>query len=61
MSHTFVDERKITTMLLRSFCHWKDLGPYWLCNKRCEEAFLTLTVNYHKIVEKNKWCYSKQE
>ena len=56
------------------FCRWKStdydnimiplslesLVPFWLRKKRPENAFLTLTVNYRKIVQKNKLCHSKQ-
>ena len=37
------------------------LVAFWLWKKRPENAFLTLTVNYRKIVQKSKLCYSKQQ
>ena len=57
------------------FCRWKNtdnnniniflslenLAPFCLGKKRPENAFLTLRVNYRKIVQKNKLCYSKQQ
>ena len=48
------------TTALTSSCHWKTLVPFSLQKKITENTFLTLTVNYHKIVQKNKLCYSKQ-
>ena len=45
-----------------SYCHCKTLVPFCLQKKRPENAFLTLTVNYPKIVQKNKlWCHSIQQ
>ena len=53
-------------------CHWKTLVPFCMRKKRPENAFLTLTVDYHKIVKKKQimpfkttvnwlfsdiWCY----
>ena len=35
-----------------SSCHWKALAPFFLRKKRQENALLTLTVNYRKIVQK---------
>ena len=49
---------KITLM---SSCHWKTLVPFCLRKERPEIALLTLTVNYRKIVQKNKVCHSKQQ
>ena len=60
MRQGFVDERALITMTLISSCHWKTLVPFCFQKKRPEDAFLTLTVNYHKIVQKNKLCHSKQ-
>ena len=54
MTHGFVDERAMITTTLISACHWKTLVPFWLRKKRPESEFLILTVNYHKIVQKNK-------
>ena len=50
----------ITTTLTSSY-HWEILAPFCLPKKLLEEAFLTLTVNYRKIVQKNKLCHSKQQ
>ena len=61
MRHGLVDERALITTTLISSCHWKTLVPFCLQKKRPENAFLTLTVNYHKIVQKNKLCHSKQQ
>ena len=55
----FVDERAMITLI--SSCHCKTLVPFWLWKKRPENAFLTLTVNYQKIVQKNKLCHPKQQ
>ena len=49
----------ITTTLI-SLSHWKTLVHFCLRKKRPEKAFLTLIVNYRKIVQKNKWCHPKQ-
>ena len=43
----------ITTTLIFS-CHWKTLVPFSLRKKRPKNAFLTMTVNYRKIVQKKK-------
>ena len=37
-----------------------DPCTFWLAKERPENAFLTLTVNYRKIVQKNKLCHSKK-
>ena len=37
---------------LMSSSHWKNLAPFCLPKKRLENALLTLTVNYRKVVEK---------
>ena len=50
----------ITTALWSS-CHWKTLVLLCLRKKRLQKAFLTLTVNYRKIKQKNKLCHSKQQ
>ena len=44
-----------------SSCHWKILAPFCLRKKRPENAFLTLIVNYCKIVQENKLYHSKQQ
>ena len=49
------------TMTLISSCHWKTLVPFCMGKERPENAFLTVTVNYHKIVQKNKLCHSEQQ
>ena len=59
LRYGFVDERALITTTLISSCHWKILVPFYLRKKRPENAFLTLIVNYCKILEKNKLCYSK--
>ena len=60
MRHAFVDKRAMITTALTSSCHRKTLAPFCLRKKRPENAFLTLTVNYRKTVQKNKLCHSKQ-
>ena len=50
----------ITTTLTYS-CHSKTLVPFCLRKKKPEKAFLTLTMDYRKIVQKNKLRHSKQE
>ena len=71
LRHGFVDESALTTTTYTSSCHWRSLVPFWLRKKRPENAFLTLIVNYRKIMQKNKlsfkttvnrlfndiWCY----
>ena len=57
----FVDERAMITTTLWSSCHWQTLVPFYLRKKKPEKALLTLTVNYRKIVQKNKLCHSKQQ
>ena len=56
----FVDERALITILISS-THWKILVPFSLRKKRPENAFLTLIVNFRKIVQKNKLCHLKQQ
>ena len=46
---------------LMSSCHWKTLVPFCLRKKRPEDTLSTLTVNYRKIVQKNRICHSKQQ
>ena len=57
----FVDEKALITMALISSCHWKTLAAFCLRKKRRENAFLTVIVNYRKIVQKNKLYHSKQQ
>ena len=52
LRHGFVDERALITTTLISSCHWKTLVPFCLRKKIPENAFLTLIVNYRKIVQK---------
>ena len=52
--HTFVNEIVLKTKTLISSCHWKTLVLFSLRKKRPENAFLTLIVNYRKIVQKNQ-------
>ena len=54
LRHGFVDDRALITTKLISSCHWKTLVPFSLQKKRPENVFLTLIVNYRKIVQKNK-------
>ena len=61
MRHGFVDERAMIKTTLVSPCHWKTLVPFCLRKKRPENALLTLTENYRKIVQKNKLCHLKQK
>ena len=42
------------TKMLISSCRWKTLVPFCLRKKRSVNAFLTLTVNYRKIVQKKR-------
>ena len=60
LKHGFVDKRAVITTALKSSCHRKTLVPFCLQKKRPENAFLTLTVNYCKIEQKNKLYHSKQ-
>ena len=50
----FADERPPITPTLLSYYHWKTLVPFCLRKKRPENAFLTLIVHYHKIIQKKK-------
>ena len=61
LRHDFVDERAMIATTLISTCPCKALAPFCLQNKRPENGFLTLTVNYHKIGQKNKLCHPKQQ
>ena len=45
---------------LMSSRHWKTIVPFFLRKKRPENALLTLTVSYRKILQKNKLYHSKQ-
>ena len=61
MGPAFVDERALITTTLISSCHWKTLAQFCLRKKRPENAFLTPSVNYRKIAQKNKLCHPKQQ
>ena len=37
---------------INTSCHWKTLAPFCLQKKTPENAFLTLTVNYRRIIQK---------
>ena len=54
LRHDFLDKRAMITMAVISFCHQKTLVPFSLRKKIPENTFLTLTVNYYKLVETNK-------
>ena len=55
-----VDFRDIMSVSQISSCHWKTLILFCLRKKRPEDTFLTLIVNYCKMVQKNKLCHPKQ-
>ena len=59
LRHGFVHETALITTALISSCHWKTLVPFCLRKKRLENAFLTLIVNYRKIVQENKLYHPK--
>ena len=61
LRHSFVDETAMITTIVTSSYHWKTLVPFCLQKKRPEKAFLIITVNYRKIIQKNKLCHSKQK
>ena len=61
LRQSFVDERALITATLISSCYWKTLVPFYLQKKRPENAFLTLIVNYRKIIQTNKLYHSKQQ
>ena len=61
LRYSFVDEREMIKRTLMSSCHLKTLVPFCLRKKRPEIAILTLTVNYCKILQKNKSCHSKEQ
>ena len=58
--HRFADERALIRITISS-CHWKTLVPFCLQKKRPENTFLTLIVNYCKIIQKNKLRHSKKQ
>ena len=59
LRHSFEDERALITITLISSCHWKTLVLSYLRKKRPANAFLTLTVNYRKIAQKNNLYHPK--
>ena len=61
MRHGLVDERALITTTLISSCHWKTSVPFCLRQKGPENGFLTLIVNFRKMVQKNKLCHPKQQ
>ena len=61
LRQSFVDERALITATLISSCYWKTLVPFYLQKKRPENAFLTLIVNYRKIIQTNKLYHPKQQ
>ena len=61
LRYGFVDEREMNKRTLMPSCHLKTLVPFCLWKKRPEITILTLTVNYCKIVQKNKLCHSKEQ
>ena len=54
LRHGFADEGAMTKTTLKSSCHWKTLVRFCL---RSENALLTLTVNYHKIIQKTNYPF----
>ena len=56
MRHGFVDERALIITTLISSCHWKTLAPFCFLKKRPENAFLTLIVNYRKILQEKNYA-----
>ena len=52
LRHGFINERALIIMTLISSCHWKTVILFCLRNKRPENAFLTLIVNYRKSYKK---------
>ena len=50
LRHSFVGERAWITTTLICPCHWKTHALFCLQKKRPENTFLTLIVNYRKIV-----------
>ena len=60
MKHGFVGKRAMIPTTLTSSCHRKTLVSFCLRKKISENAILTITVNYRKIVQKNIICHSKQ-
>ena len=61
LRHSFVDERAMITTILIFSCHWKTIVTFCLRKKRLEKAFLTLTMNYRKIIQKHNLCHTKEQ
>ena len=61
LRHAFVYERALKTTPLISASHWKILVPFCLRKKRPENPFFILTVNYHKVLQKNKLRHPKEQ
>ena len=60
LRHDFVDERALITTTLTSYCQWETLLPLCLQKKIPENAFLTVIVNYRKIVHKKNYIQNKK-
>ena len=60
LRHRFVYKITMITTALTSSCHWKTFVRFCLRKKIAKNSFLTLTVDYPKIVQKSKLCHSKQ-
>ena len=61
LRYSFVDKKAMITGSLESSCLWESLAPFCLPKKTPEKTFLAITMNYSKIVEKNKLCHLKQQ
>ena len=48
-------------MTLTSSCHWKALVHFCLRKKRLKNVFVTPTVDYRKILQKNRSCHAKEQ
>ena len=59
--HGFVDEKALITNALNMLLLLGNPGHFLLVNEMTGNAFLTLIVNYHNIVLKNKLCHPKQQ
>ena len=61
LRYYFVNERAMIKTKLMYSCHWKTLVTFCLGKKRPENVLLTLTIKYHKNVQKKKLCHSKRQ
>ena len=52
LRHGFVDERALITKAFKIFLSLENPCTFLLPKKKTENAFLTLIVNYRKIVQK---------